>query len=181
MKHLLHIVCCGVLLLAGIAFGGGVASAHTMPKDEAVLIYPRAQGNMDSKLEFRCGMMLDEVEALLGSDFELKASGGSDFRTVRYCYESCNTVFGSTTAGKNRCPAGELPLGFIECRSPYFHTPSGFSVGEAYAEVEEMFGTGEVYAYDRSQHCYELSDGRVMSFKVDEEGRITEIAVHTPI
>lgn len=180
MKHLLHSVFCGVLLLAGIFFGSGVASAHTMTDDEAVLLTPKPVGNRVVWLEFRCGMPLQEVQNLLGSDFKLQ-DDRYEFRMVRYNYHYNKLVFGATTLPSDTRPAGELPIGCFECATPGFKTRSGLRLGDLYAAVEAMFGAGEVSRYDSTLHYYTLPSGRVMSFKVDEEGRIAKIAVHTPI
>lgn len=86
MKHLLHIFCCGVLLLAGIALGSGVASAHTMTDDETVLLYALSGEDGADPIEFAWGMPLQKAEDILGSNFNEDEKESESFRIVRYEY-----------------------------------------------------------------------------------------------
>ena len=95
MKNVFRFFFACALVLAGSVLAGSVASAHTMPDSEAVLLYPRAQGSMDITVEFQCGMPLDEVEAVLGSDFDLQDKR-YEFRIVRYTYGDIS--FGASCA-----------------------------------------------------------------------------------
>ena len=174
MKHLIRSFFACALLLAGIVLAGSAASAHTMPDSEAALLYPRAQGSMDITVEFQCGMSLDEVEAVLGSDFELQDKR-YEFRIVRYTYG--DIVFGATVGRNDSRPTGEIPVRSIACQSPYFHTPSGFRVGDDYADVVAMYGEGEVSEYAPGERIYTLPSYRSVSFTVDDADRITKITI----
>lgn len=174
MKNVFRFFFACALVLAGSVLAGSVASAHTMPESEAVLLYPRAQGSMDITVEFQCGMSLDEVEAVLGSDFELQ-DDCYEFRIVRYTYG--NIAFGATVGRNDSRPTGEIPVRRIECRSPYFHTPSRFCVGDDYADVVAMYGEGDVSAYAPGERIYTLPSYRSVCFTVDDAGRITEISI----
>lgn len=174
MKHLIRSFFACALLLAGIVLTGSAASAHTMPESESVLLYPRAQGSMDITVEFQCGMSLDEVEAVLGSDFELQDKR-YEFRIVRYTYG--DIVFGATVGRNDSRPTGEIPVRSIACQSPYFHTPSGFRVGGNYADVVAMYGEGEVSEYAPGERIYTLPSYRSVSFTVDDADRITKITI----
>ena len=174
MKHLIRSFFACALLLAGIVLTGSAASAHTMPDSEAVLLYPRAQGSMDITVEFQCGMSLDEVEAVLGSDFDLQDKR-YEFSIVRYTYG--DIVFGATVGRNDSRPTGEIPVRSIACESPYFHTPSGFRVGGNYADVVAMYGEGEVSKYAPGERIYTLPSYRSVSFTVDDADRITKITI----
>ncbi len=174
MKNVFRFFFACALVLAGSVLAGSVASAHTMPDSEAVLLYPRAQGSMDITVEFQCGMPLDEVEAVLGSDFDLQDKR-YEFRIVRYTYGDIS--FGATVGRNDSRPTGEIPVRSIECRSPYFHTPSGFRVGGNYADVVAMYGEGEVSEYAPGERIYTLPSYRSVSFTVDDADRITKITI----
>lgn len=174
MKNVFRLFFACALAFAGSVLAGGVASAHTMPESEAMLIYPRAQGSMDITVEFQCGMPLDEVEAVLGSDFDLQDKR-YEFRIVRYTYGDIS--FGAAVGRNDSRPTGEIPVRRIECRSPYFYTPSGFCVGDDYADVVAMYGEGEVSEYAPGERIYTLPSYRSVSFTVDDAGRITEISI----
>ena len=174
MKHQIRSFFACALLLAGIVLTGSAASAHTMPESEAVLLYPRAQGSRNITVEFQCGMSLDEVEAVLGSDFELQDKR-YEFRIVRYTYG--DIVFGATVGRNDSRPTGEIPVRSIACESPYFHTPSGFRVGGNYADVVAMYGEGEVSKYAPGERIYTLPSYRSVSFTVDDADRITKITI----
>lgn len=174
MKNVFRFFFACALVLAGSVLAGSVASAHTMPDSEAVLLYPRAQGSMDITVEFQCGMSLDEVEAVLGSDFELQ-DDCYEFRIVRYTYG--NIAFGATVGRNDSRPTGEIPVRSIACQSPYFHTPSGFRVGGNYADVVAMYGEGEVSKYAPGEHIYTFPSYRSVCFTVDDADRITKITI----
>ena len=174
MKNVFRLFFACALAFAGSVLAGGVASAHTMPESEAMLIYPRAQGSMDITVEFQCGMPLDEVEAVLGSDFDLQDKR-YEFRIVRYTYGDIS--FGATVGKDDSRPTGELPVRGIECKSPYFHTPSGFRVGGNYADVVAMYGEGEVSEYAPGERIYTLPSYRSVSFTVDDADHIAKITI----
>ena len=159
MKHLFQTVFCGALLFAALVFGGGTASAHTMPDSE-------------------WGLLCDAVggEGFLGSGFDEEEKAIESLRLVYYKYPGI-TFCGEMQKSDKR-PPGEAPIVFIECRSTDFRTPSGFRIGDAFEEVEAMYGRGEVSG---SKHVYWLDEARNVSFTVDEAGLIEEIGVHQVI
>ena len=180
MRHLIRSFFACALVLAGIVLTGSAASAHTMPESESVLICPSAEGDMDDPIEFRLGMDLDEVEALMGSDFELRQSKGSDFRTVYYEYG--DITFSGTTSASDPCPPGKLRLTGIRCRNPWCRTPSGFHVGDEYEKVEAMYGRGMQIPRNRDSSTleYEFPLSNIV-FKMDDEGRIEEIGMYAMV
>lgn len=174
MKNVFRFFFACALVLAGSVLAGSVASAHTMPDSEAVLLYPRAQGSRNITVEFQCGTPLERVAAVLGRDFELQDKR-YEFRIVRYKYRDIS--FGATVGKDDSRPTGEIPVRSIECRSPYFHTPSGFRVGGNYADVVAMYGEGEVSKYVPGERIYTLPSYRSVSFIVDDADRITKISI----
>ena len=176
MKHLFQTVFCGALLLAALVFVGGTASAHAMPDSEWQLLCDAVGGDGAGVIEFGIGMPLQYAEDFLGSGFDEEEKAIESLRLVYYKYPEI-TFCGEMQKSDQR-PPGEAPVGFIECRSTDFRTPSGFRVGNAFEEVEAMYGRGEVSG---SKHVYWFDEARNVSFAVDEAGRIEEIGVHQVI
>ena len=176
MKHLFRTIFCGALLLTALVFGGGTASAHTMPDSEWRLLFDAVGGDGAGVIEFGVGMPLQYAEDLLGSGFDEEEKTIESFRLVYYKYPGI-TFCGEMQKSDKR-PPGEAPIVFIECSSTEFRTPSGFRVGDAFEEVEAMYGTGEVSG---SKHVYWFDEARSVSFMVDEAGLIEEIGVHQVI
>lgn len=178
MKHLFQTVFCGALLLVALVFGGGTASAHTMPDSEWRLLFDTVGGDGAGVIEFGVGMPLQYAEDFLGSGFDEEEKAIESFRLVYYKYPGV-TFCGEMQKSDQR-PPGEAPVVFIECRSTEFCTPSGFRVGDAFEEVEAMYGKGEA-SNSSSKHVYWFDEARSVSFTVDEAGLIEEIGVHQVI
>lgn len=178
MKNLFRMFFCSAVLLIGVAFGSA-ASAHTMPDSEAALIYPRAQGDMDVRVEFGCGMRLQKAEDVLGSDFEKEEKEIGSLRIVSCKY--ADITFGAVAQSSDERPSGEFPVVFVECRSPWFHTPSGFRVGDSYEDVRQMYGEGDVSYGDSLKHTYWFDEAKSMSFVVDGDGVIEEIDLNVVV
>ena len=176
MKHLFQTVFCGALLLVALVFGGGTASAHTMPDSEWRLLCDTVGGDGAGVIEFGVGMPLQYAEDFLGSGFDEEEKAIESFRLVYYKYPGV-TFCGEMQKSDQR-PPGEASVVFIECRSTEFRTPAGFRVGDAFEEVEAMYGKGEVSG---SKHVYWFDEARSVSFTVDEAGLIEEIGVHQVI
>ena len=176
MKHLFQTIFCGALLLVALVFAGGTASAHTMPDSEWGLLCDAVGGDGAGVIEFGAGMPLQYAEDFLGSGFDEEEKAIESLRLVYYKYPDI-TFCGEMQKG-DRHPPGEAPVVFIECRSTDFRTPSGFRVGDAFEEVEAMYGRGEV---SDSKHVYWFDEARNVSFTVDEAGLIEEIGVHQVI
>ncbi|WP_313972808.1 hypothetical protein [uncultured Selenomonas sp.] len=176
MKHLFQAISCAALLLAALVFAGGTASAHTMPDSEWRLLFDAVGGDGAGVIEFGVGMPLQYAEDFLGSGFDEEEKAIESFRLVYYKYPGI-TFCGEMQKSDQR-PPGEAPVVFIECRSAEFRTPSGFRVGDAFEEVEAMYGKGEVSG---SKHVYCFDEARSVSFTVDEAGLIEEIGVHQVI
>ena len=176
MKHLFQAISCAALLLAALVFADGTASAHTMPDSEWRLLCDAVGGDGAGVIEFGVGMPLQYAEDFLGSGFDEEEKTIEFFRLVYYKYPGI-TFCGEMQKSDKR-PPGEAPIVFIECRSTDFRTPSGFRVGDAFEEVEAMYGRGEASG---SKHVYWFDEARNVSFTVDEAGRIEEIGVHQVI
>ena len=176
MKHLFQTIFCGALLLVALVFAGGTASAHTMPDSEWGLLCDAVGGDGAGVIEFGVGMPLQYAEDFLGSGFDEEEKAIESLRLVYYKYPDI-TFCGEMQKGDRRSP-GEAPVVFIECRSTDFRTPSGFRVGNAFEEVEAMYGRGEA---SDSKHVYWFDEARNVSFTLDEAGRIEEIGVHQVI
>ena len=176
MKHLFQTIFCGALLLVALVFGGGTASAHTMPDSEWRLLCDAVGGDGAGVIELGVGMPLQYAEDFLGSGFDEEEKAIESLRLVYYKYPDI-TFCGEMQKGDRR-PPGEAPVVFIECRSTDFRTPSGFRVGDAFEEVEAMYGRGEA---SDSKHVYWFDEARNVSFTVDEAGLIEEIGVHQVI
>ena len=178
MKHLFKTVSCAALLFAALVFVGGTASAHTMPDSEWGLLCDAVGGDGAGVIEFGVGMPLQYAENFLGSGFDEEEKAIESFRLVYYKYPGI--TFCGEMQNSDRRPPGEAPVVFIECRSTEFCTPSGFRVGDAFEEVEAMYGKGEA-SNSSSKHVYWFDEARSVSFTVDEAGLIEEIGVHQVI
>ena len=176
MKHLFHAISCAALLLVALVFAGGTASAHTMPDSEWRLLCDAVGGDGAGVIEFGVGMPLQYAEDFLGSGFDEEEKAIESLRLVYYKYP--DITFCGEMQKSDKRPPGEAPIVFIECRSTDFRTPSGFCIGDAFEEVEAMYGRGEVSG---SKHVYWLDEARNVSFTVDEAGLIEEIGVHQVI
>lgn len=181
MKKLFRICFCGVLLLAVTVFGGGAASAHTMPESEAVLIYPLAQGSRAFTAEFKINMPLEKASAVLGRDFKEEEREISNFRVAYYKYKYPDITFIGRHLKSHKGPSGDLPISSILCRSRSLKTPSGFRVGDPYENVRAMYGEGSVSNSASPQHTYWFDGIYGMTFVVDEQGLIKEIDLHVAI
>lgn len=179
MKHLVRTIFCGVLLLVDLVFTGGAASAHTMPESEWRLLYDAVGGDGAGVVEFAVNMPLQDAEDLLGSGFEAEEKVIEGFRLVYYRYP--DVTFCGRDMASRKCPPGDVPIVFIECRSPEFRTPSGFRVGDDFADVEAMYGEGKIDRNNPSEYRYWLDEVRGINFLVDEAGRIEEITVYQVI
>ena len=178
MKHLFKTVSCAALLFAALVFGGDTASAHTMPDSEWGLLCDAVGGDGAGVIEFGVGMPLQYAEDFLGSGFDEEEKAIESLRLVYYKYPEI-TFCGEMQKSDKR-PPGEAPIVFIECRSTDFRTPSGFRIGDAFEEVEAMYGKGEA-SNSSSKHVYWFDEARNVSFTVDEAGLIEEIGVHQVI
>ena len=178
MKHLFKTVSCAALLFAALVFGGDTASAHTMPDSEWGLLCDAVGGDGAGVIELGVGMPLQYAEDFLGSGFDEEEKAIESFRLVYYKYPGI--TFCGEMQNSDRRPPGEAPVVFIECRSTEFCTPSGFRVGDAFEEVEAMYGKGEA-SNSSSKHVYWFDEARSVSFTVDEAGLIEEIGVHQVI
>lgn len=176
MKHLFQTIFCGALLLVALVFAGGTASAHTMPDSEWGLLCDAVGGDGAGVIEFGVGMPLQYAEDFLGSGFDEEEKAIESLRLVYYKYP--DITFCGEMQKSDKRPLDEAPIVFIECRSTDFRTPSGFRIGDAFEEVEAMYGEGEVSG---SKHVYWLDEARNVSFTVDEAGLIEEIGVHQVI
>ena len=175
MKHLFKTVSCAALLFAALVFGGGTASAHTMPDSEWGLLCDAVGGDGAGVIEFGVGMPLQYAEDFLGSGFDEEEKAIESLRLVYYKYPEI-TFCGEMQKSDKR-PPGEAPIVFIECRSTDFRTPSGFRVGGNYADVVAMYGEGEVSKYAPGERIYTLPSYRSVSFTVDDADRITKITI----
>ena len=176
MKNVFRFFFACALVLAGSVLAGSVASAHTMPDSEWGLLCDAVGGDGAGVIEFGVGMPLQYAEDFLGSGFDEEEKAIESFRLVYYKYPG--VTFCGEMQNSDRRPPGEAPIVFIECRSTAFRTPSGFRVGDAFEEVEAMYGKGEVSG---SKHVYWFDEARSVSFTVDEAGLIEEIGVHQVI
>ena len=111
MKHLFRTAFCGALLLAALVFGGGTASAHTMPDSEWRLLCDAVGGDGAGVIEFGVGMPLQYAEDFLGSGFDEEEKTIEFFRLVYYKYPGI-TFCGEMQKSDKR-PPGEAPIVFI--------------------------------------------------------------------
>ena len=176
MKNVFRLFFACALAFAGSVLAGGVASAHTMPDSEWGLLCDAVGGDGAGVIEFGVGMPLQYAEDFLGSGFDEEEKAIESLRLVYYKYPGI--TFCGEMQKSDRRPPGEAPVVFIECRSTDFRTPSGFRVGDAFEEVEAMYGRGEASG---SKHVYWFDEARNVSFTVDEAGLIEEIGVHQVI
>ena len=176
MKNVFRFFFACALVLAGSVLAGSVASAHTMPDSEWGLLCDAVGGDGAGVIEFGVGMPLQYAEDFLGSGFDEEEKAIESLRLVYYKYP--DITFCGEMQKSDKRPPGKAPVVFIECRSTDFRTPSGFRVGDAFEEVEAMYGRGEVSG---SKHVYWFDEARNVSFTLDEAGRIEEIGVHQVI
>ncbi|MBQ5760093.1 MAG: hypothetical protein IIV92_08280 [Schwartzia sp.] len=167
------------LLLAFILMSVIVpAQAHNLPDSEM-------------RLEpFAYGVPVSRITALFGEAYRREEIPfGEAALLVWRHYEGFSVQYFSNGSVKSEEEMGlrtvRITSGNLAARSGFITMPCGIAVGDDYKKVKEKFGAG-IRVRDPGMddvYCYESSEypGRVMSFCVNKQGKITAISLESEL
>ena len=153
------------------------AQAHNLPDSEM-------------RLEpFAYGAPVSRITALFGDAYRREEISFGQIRLVWRHYEGFSVQYFSNGSVKSEEEMGlrtvRITSGNLATRSGFITMPCGIAVGDDYKKVIENFGVGERVRNPGSNdvYCYESSEypGRVMSFSVNKQGKITTISLESEL
>ena len=167
---------CTALILIGAA---GMAYAHTMPHEEAVMILPKPPyGELDLVPH---KSTLFDVRAGFGADFKERDFTGDGMRIVRYNYND-RIIFMARTGAMDPRPSKELKIIGYDILSSSLHTPSHFHVGDPFTKVTEKYGEPSTVIEENGTasqiYSFEGHPSQLI-FDVDADGIIRAIRYRT--
>ena len=167
-----------LLLTAFFILSAEAALAHNLPDSEM-------------RLEpFSYGVPISKITALFGDAYRREEipCGKAALLVWRH-YEGFSVQYFSNGSVKSEEEMGlrtvRITFGNLATRSGFITMPCGIAVGDDYKKVIENFGVGERVRNPGSNdvYCYESSEypGRVMSFSVNKQGKITTISLESEL
>ncbi|MDO4204246.1 MAG: hypothetical protein Q4D07_07130 [Selenomonadaceae bacterium] len=175
MKYLSRIF---LLLTAFLILSAEPALAHNLP-DSEMRMEP-----------FSYGVPISKITALFGDAYRREEIPfGEAALLVWRHYEGFSVQYFSSGSVKAEEDAGlrtvRITSGNLATRSGFITMPCGIAVGDDYKKVIERFGVGQRVRDPGMDdvYCYESSEypGRVMSFSVNKQGKITAISLESEL
>lgn len=139
---------------------------------------------------FEYGAPVSRITALFGDAYRREEiSFGEAALLVWRHYEGFSVQYFSNGSVKSEEEMGlrtvRITSGNLATRSGFITMSCGIAVGDDYKKVIENFGVGERVRNPGSNdvYCYESSEypGRVMSFSVNKQGKITTISLESEL
>lgn len=167
-----------LFLASFLILSAEAALAHNLPDSEM-------------RLEpFSYGVPISKITALFGDAYRREEIPfGEAALLVWRHYEGFSVQYFSNGSVKSEEEMGlrtvRITSGNLATRSGFITMPCGIAVGDDYKKVIEKFGVGERVRNPGSNdvYCYESSEypGRVMSFSVNKQGKITTISLESEL
>lgn len=166
-----------LLLTAFFILSAEAGLAHNLP-DSEMRMGP-----------FEYGAPVSRITALFGDAYRREEIPFGSMRLVWRHYEGFSVQYFSNGSVKSEEAMGlrtvRITSGNLAARSGFITMPCGIAVGDDYKKVIENFGVGERVRNPGSNdvYCYESSEypGRVMSFSVNKQGKITTISLESEL
>lgn len=159
----------------------------------SVIVPAKAHNLPDSEMRlepFSYGVPISKITALFGDAYRREEIPfGEAALLVWRHYEGFSVQYFSNGSVKSEEEMGlrtvRITSGNLATRSGFITMPCGIAVGDDYKKVIEKFGVGERVRNPGSNdvYCYESSEypGRVMSFSVNKQGKITTISLESEL
>lgn len=167
-----------LFLASFLILSAEAALAHNLP-DSEMRMEP-----------FVLGAPVSKITALFGEAYRREEIPfGEAALLVWRHYEGFSVQYFSNGSVKSEEEMGlrtvRITSGNLATRSGFITMPCGIAVGDDYKKVIENFGVGERVRNPGSNdvYCYESSEypGRVMSFSVNKQGKITTISLESEL
>ena len=166
-----------LLLTAFFILSAEAGLAHNLP-DSEMRMEP-----------FVLGAPVSKRTALFGEAYRREEIPFGSMRLVWRHYEGFSVQYFSNGSVKSEEEMGlrtvRITSGNLATRSGFITMPCGIAVGDDYKKVIENFGVGERVRNPGSnyEYFYESSEypGRVMSFIVNKQGKITTISLESEL
>lgn len=138
---------------------------------------------------FEYGVPVSRITALFGDAYRREEISFGQIRLVWRHYEGFSIQYFFVDSVKSEEEMGlrtvRITSGNLATRSGFITMPCGIAVGDDYKKVIERFGVGERVRNPGMDdvYCYESADnpGRVMSFTVNKQGKITAIGLEAEL